>query len=257
VAVIAPVLSKGADTDADLDGVLARWERQSASARSIEAWFTVVRQVPTWDLPPATLKGWAKVVRPDKACLQLERTDAAPDESPGGGPAFVERYVCTGEKVYQYESGTRQLYIFPQEGQTRPGFEPTTWQEALRFVFGVKAEGLRDHYRVRLVKETPRAYLIQVLRRDDAGPSSVSRADIVLNRATLFPDSVRLFAPNGKDSHTLRITRVKRNGSVDPSYFHVRVSRDWTVVDFTGSTAPRAKPGQPLPPPIYSTPAGR
>jgi TIGR03009 family protein len=256
LALIAPGLSSGADAEGDLDAVLARWERQSASARSIEAWFTVVQRVPTWDLPPATVKGWAKVVRPGKACVQLERTESAPDESPeGGARTFAERYVCTGAKVYEYDSANRQILVFPQDTHA-PG-ESTAWGEAFQFLYDVKAEALRAKYRVKLVKETPKAYLIQVLRRDDAGPSPVTRADIVLDRATLFPESVRLFAPNGQDSHTFRFTKVKRDGPVNPSYFEVRLIRGWTVVDFTGTSRPRPEPGRPLPPPILSTPALR
>jgi hypothetical protein len=130
-ACLAPaaVLPGTAAAD-DLDGVLTRWERQAAGARTVEASFTLVRRSPGWD-DDLRLEGWARVAPPGKACVQVELTGAARDAAEAAGAsALAHRVVCTNEKVYEYDNATRHLYVFPRE---TPG-GGSSWEEASAFL---------------------------------------------------------------------------------------------------------------------------
>jgi hypothetical protein len=116
-------------------------------------------------------------------------------------------------------------------------------------LFGMKADEVKDRFRVRLIKQTAESDHLQLFPKR---PGGFTRFDLVLDRKSLLPSYLRLVDRNGKDTQTYTFTKARRNppGMTDAD-FRAATPKGWTVVDLRLPDLP--PPGAaPSGPPLQS-----
>jgi hypothetical protein len=243
--VPSPPIAERSTPD-NLRRLLARWERQCASNRAIEARFTLVKSYPAWDLVER-FEASAVLARPDKLYVNLVAVD------PSGAASrreFHHRIIGTGRRLYLVMNRTRQVVVVDSGAS---GGEGLIQSDLIALLFDLKADAVVKRYQVELVKETPQSYVLQFTPRASVVTADFHRLDVMLDRESLLPTNLRLVATNGKDTQLFKFTRVVPNPIVSDATFQPPELKGWSVVDMSSPDFPTARPASgPLPPPVYS-----
>jgi TIGR03009 family protein len=223
------------EAQARLDGILARWERQSADARTLDARFTRVDRSPDWQME-TRYEGRVLLRSPNKAYLNLVKAEPGRREA----RAFHERIVCTGERVYRYAAQTRQVFVAPlDEGEAGRVLD----EGPLPFLFNMRAEEAKARYRLVLDKQDVKRSLIQVYPLRSVDRARFYRVDVVLDRETSLPEVIRLVDPNGRDTQTYTFRDARRDAPIDASWFEPTIPKGWSVV--APNHGDPSRPGRP------------
>lgn len=238
----------------EMQQILAAWEKKSSQVKSLSVGFDRVDDSPAWG--QEMFKGQAMLQSPDLACLHFNKQVA---EAEGGKPAKYandERIVCTGEEVLQYKWDTQQVFIYPLDKQTQ---QKTLQQGPLPFLFNMKAAETTKRYDMALVGQNDKQYQIRIAPLLEIDRESFLIAELLLNKTTFLPDSLKLWSVNGKDTQKFTFTTVVANQPLDQKFFQKMKLAGWKeVVNPSGgegqaATAPsiRQAPGR------IATPAPR
>jgi len=231
---------------AELDWLLARWEQEGAKVKTFECDFTRFDWDRVWraDRPMHVVQGELKYAAPDKGMLRVkgELVDFRWDTGAAKGGRFVdgqmaERWICNGSSIFEYNFQNKQLV----EHRLPPDVKGTAISNSpLPFLFGAKADQLRERYFLRVV--TPegvkdRAWL-EAHPKFQADAANFRTATLILTLATMQPTAIRSVLPNGKSSTVYQFTEVGVNvrNLLDPlgvyknNWLFPRTPAGWTRV---------------------------
>ncbi len=237
--VVAPD-AKAAVAVQQMDDLLIKWEKQSAKLKSLDVKFKRVDHSPAWG-DNELYEGRAMLQSPNLAWLDFKKVGVDEHNKPKLVPH--ERIVCTGKEVWQFNSPTRQIFIFPLErGQQQRALE----EGPLPFLFNMKAGEAKKRYRMSLVAENASAYVVTVVPLLDIDKESFSKAIIQLDRAYLLPTNIVLFAPDEKSTQNYKFTDIKPNAVIPAANFHwTDLGPSWKVVRNPGGEGQVQNPRRP------------
>jgi TIGR03009 family protein len=206
-----------AGTPEQLNAHLAKWETEMSAVKSISAECSRtdvnrVRNVTT------QLTGEVK-------CLKVEAPGGKVDKLallrlvPKDNPEAYEKFICTGELLYQFSPREKTIYVHKLAGQVSD-------DNFLGFLFQMKAEALKKRYDLTLVfpkgpdDPTLQHYVyIDIKPRLEADKADFQRARLVLFKASYLPAQLWFEEPNG-NHHTWELSKVKANDpGVKPAEF--------------------------------------
>lgn len=194
--------------------LLTSWEGVSRSHESLYAQFTRTDRSPAL-VEPKVYEGQALLRKPNLACLDFQ--EVLKDRPK---PAFSQRIVCSGAKVYQFLGPTKQVFVYPlAEDERRRAIE----EGPLPFLFNMRVERALQRYTWRLLEERPAqgtkpaSYIIEIVPLVEIDLEEFSKALVMLNQESFLPEALQLFHPNGKDTKTFVFKKVERNGDGNPA----------------------------------------
>jgi TIGR03009 family protein len=165
-----------------LDALLLDWEAKMKAVTSLKA--QVSRQTEDPAFRTRTIfEGEAKYKKPNLAILDMRMR---------GRPDWIEKFVCTGNFVYQFVQDSKELRVHdlsPKPGQMSD-------DNFLSFLFEIKAAEAKKRYELSLFKE-PDAYYyyLKIVPRSPADRAEFQEAKLALNRVTMLPRTLILIDP--------------------------------------------------------------
>jgi TIGR03009 family protein len=196
-----------------MEAILRRWEAVSEQNVTLCAKFK--RTDSTKFGSVQKYEGEALFRKPNLACLEWKQV--VQDKDGNDKRVFTERIVCGGDKVYQMLGPTKQVmvYTLPHDERRR-----ALEEGPVPFLFNMRMDQAKSRYRWRLLREeaptkgTPGFYYVEIRPLHPIDMEEFSVAWVKLNQATLLPEALQLFAPNGgKDKRTYEFLDVERNGA--------------------------------------------
>ncbi len=217
-----------------MEQLLNLWEKQSALLKSLDVKFKRVDHSPAWG-DNELYEGRAMLQSPNLAWLDFKKVGVDKNNKPALVPH--ERIVCTGKEVWQYHSPTRQIFIFPLEKQQQ---QRALEEGPLPFLFNMRAGEAKKRYKMSLVAENEKTYMVTVIPLLEIDKESFSKAIIQLDREYLLPTNIVLIAPDEKSTQDYKFTNVKPNAVVDARNFICKpLDPPWKVVRNPGGDGPR------------------
>ncbi|MBL6711767.1 TIGR03009 domain-containing protein [bacterium] len=193
---------------AALDRLLAAWEQRSGAVNTWTCRF-YKWEYTAWSpagengdrLAFSESSGELKYAAPDKGLYRVrESRQWNPEnrryESIAGDAG--EHWVCNGTSIFEFRHAERQLKetVLPPEMQGK-----AISDGPLPFVFGAKAETLKQRYAMRLI--TPPGVNDQVwleaIPRWQADAANFSRVELILQARDLMPFAMQIYKPGGQD----------------------------------------------------------
>lgn len=191
-----------------LDRLLAAWEQRSSAVQTWSCRF-YKWEYNAWSpagengdrLAFSESSGELKYAAPDKGLYRVRESRQWNPESrryetiPGDSS---EHWVCNGTSIYEFRHAERQLKetVLPPEMQGK-----AISDGPLPFVFGGKAETLKQRYAMRII--TPQGVNDQVwleaIPRWQADAANFSRVELILQARDLMPFAMQLYKPGGQD----------------------------------------------------------
>jgi len=208
-----------------MEQLLILWEKQSARLKSLDVKFKRVDHSPAWG-DNELYEGRAMLQSPNLAWLDFKKVSV--DKQNKATLVPYERIVCTGKEVWQYNSPTRQIFIFPLEKMEQ---QRALEEGPLPFLFNMKAAEAKKRYQMSLVSENSANYLVKVIPLLEIDKESFSKAMIQLDRKYLLPTNIVLIMPDGKSTQDYKFSDVKPNAVVDARNFVCKeLDPPWKVV---------------------------
>jgi TIGR03009 family protein len=180
-----------------LDALLLHWENKMKSVDTLAGEITRMREDRVFRTRE-TFEGTAKYMKPNLALLDLHRTDKP-------APAIFERYVCTGNFLYEYKQAEKELRFHPLP---KPKAGQVADDNFLSFMFGMKAEDAKKRYDLKLVHEDKNYYYIEITPRSPADKQDFQKARLVLNRDSYLPRQLAFIDPTNNQT-TWDIPRIE------------------------------------------------
>lgn len=231
---------------ADLDWLLARWEQKGAKVKTFECDFTRFDWDPVWrpDRPMHVVQGELKYAAPDKGMLRVngELVDFRWDGGAAKGGRFVEgqmaeRWICNGSSIFEYNYQRKQLV----EHKLPPDVKGTAISNSpLPFLFGAKADQLRERYFLRVV--TPEGMKdqawLEAHPKYQADAANFRNATLILTLGSMQPMAIQSVLPNGRSRTVYHFDNVGVNvrNLLDPlrvfenNWLFPRTPTGWTRV---------------------------
>jgi len=233
-----------AQQQAELDWLLGRWEQEGAKVKTFECDFTRFDWDRVWrdDRPMHVVQGELRYAAPDKGMLRVdgELVDFRWDRGAANGGRLVdgqmaEHWICNGSSIFEYNFQRKQLV----EHRLPPDVKGTAISNSpLPFLFGAKANQLRERYFLRVV--TPkgmkdRAWL-EAHPKYQADAANFRTATLILTLANMQPLAIESVLPNGKSSTVYHFQKTKVNAKnlLDPfgvlgnNWLFPRTPAGWT-----------------------------
>lgn len=199
---------------------LKDWEQRSRTIKTLDARFIRTDINPLWN-KKKTYQGRALLQSPNFVFLNLELT------VPGKDPEFADRIVCDSKNVYQYAVANRiiQGYPLPKDQKAR-----ALEEGPLRFLFNMRADEINERYAIRLIKDEPQFFQLQIVPKLDRDRDAFSQAVVQLNAETFLPELMTLVLTNKKELQQYRFTSVVPNKEINPVNFKVTQPDKWKIV---------------------------
>ena len=191
-----------------LDRLLAAWESRNNSVRTWSCNFHKW-EYNAWSPLDATGErlaftestGELKYAAPDKGLFRVKESKQWNPESRRyeirGGEAG-EHWVCNGESIYEFRHTERQL----RETKLPPEMRGRAISDGpLPFVFGAKAETLKQRYWMRLITppDVRDQIWLEALPRFQADAANFSKVELILQARDLMPFAIQIHKPAGQD----------------------------------------------------------
>lgn len=214
---------------ARLDTLLQKWEQEMKNVQVLSAELTRTTLDKTYGKAD-TYSGTAKYMKPNLAALEMLKKDNA--------QAF-EKYLCTGQYLYEYAVATKQIRVHELP---KPVNGNVSDDNFLSFLFGMKAEEAKKRYDLRLVKEDQWYIYIEVLPKQAADKADFQKARLILNVNSFLPRQVWFEQPNGNEITwdipkltTGTDAKVQRSDFEPPR----TAPQGWTMVKAAKAEAPK------------------
>lgn len=198
--------------EAVLDRLLTDWQQMSANVKTFEAGFT------RWDYdgvfgvqnpgeaptPKRVVNGTLKYAAPDKGFYELS------DQT--------EKWICTGDAVFEFRADLKQVREHPLPPELRG---KAIADGPMPFVFGVEAAKMKARYWLRIItpqdKQADQVWL-EVFPRYAKDAANFAKIDVVLSFAhnngtvtKLEPFALNMHLPNGKDRTVYQFSNMQTN----------------------------------------------
>lgn len=244
-----------------LDDVLNVWEQRTAVVNQFQCDFKRWQYDPNQHAtaPVTIASGIIKFSKPDKGLLRVDElrsvtdnTSPTPQYQTNPRREFGEYWICDGSWVHDLDRNEKKAVRRQLPPEMRGN---QIHHSPLPFLFGVKADEIKQRYFVRTV--TPPAGNNDVWveawpkRPDDAG--NYSRVQIVLDRVDVLPKTMIVFMPNwtadkkhrevyefeNRDLVDGLLNKVKQH-LFNQDFISTRLGGDWEVTE-----VPWIEPGSP------------
>jgi TIGR03009 family protein len=176
-----------------LDGHLQKWEEKMKDVTTLAAQLVRIDKNNTMG-DVTKLVGVAYYMKDGKGPTALNL--AILELSPEGKKEFQERYVCTGDFIYDFKPGQKEIRYYevpkPKPGQVAD-------DNLLSLLFGMKAEEAKRRYALKLAKEDQYYIYVDIAPRSAADRSDFQRARLVLNKSTFMPRQLWFQHANGNE----------------------------------------------------------
>lgn len=175
-----------------LDWVLVKWEQSMTAIPSFEAQCKRTTVDKVFKATEVCL-GTAKYLRSKTdslASLELKKA---------GSKKILEKYVCTGTFLYQYDPALKVVRV-----QDMPKAPPgqVADQNFLSFLFGMKAVQAKQRYQLRYIpppKNDKWYYYVEIRPKNRQDRADFTRARLVLLRSNFMPRQLWFEQPNGSE----------------------------------------------------------
>ena len=245
---------------AKMERLLLAWEKQSSLLKTLDAKVFRRDYIVDWD-EYEYFEGRAIFQNPNQAFIDFRKIKQDKNKKPvkdAKTNAWVsapkERIVCTGDEVWQYDSDTKQIIIYPlDKDQAAKALE----EGPLPFLFNMKADDAKRRYHMSLVSEDDKTYGVKVTPKLDVDQASFSTAFVQLDRKYLLPVRIWLQSPDGKGQKDFQLSGIKPNAKIAEGTFVGKTDPSWKVVrNPDGDARPAAgvagragRPARGVPPP--------
>ena len=203
-----PALTK--EELAELDGILARWERESDKVTTLTATFTMWEYDAVWGkqaqagAPPEPKRqctGEIHFAAPDKGSYDI---------TTGG----EDRWMCDGKSIYEFDHKQQRLkeYRLPKEMQGK-----AITNGPLPFVFGAKAGAMKQRYWMRITTPAGKDKEIWIMAwpRWQQDAANLHHIEVILDATTMLPKALDLYDPNPQMHKVYVFSGTKVNGAWD------------------------------------------
>jgi TIGR03009 family protein len=227
-----------------LDALLLNWEQQM---RKVETIVAEVQRIETNKISgfTDTYVGSAKLMRPGYAALEMKKTT---------NPQIYEKYIATGNFLYEFNSIEKVVRVHEMPANPNGPAD----DNFLSFLFGPKAQMVKERYDLTLVKEDQWYYYLEIVPRLAADKAEFAKARMVLFVQGFLPRQLWFEHPNGNEVKW-DFPRVQANVPLDKREFTApQIPADWKVQRMQAQPQPQGQPqpqsqgqpqGQPQPQP--------
>lgn len=205
-----------------MEQLLGLWAKQSTRLKSLDVDIEQVKENKAWG--KTTYKGRAQFKSPNLASIFFQK-----EEEQNGVKKYVpdERIVCTGKDVWHYKWDTQQVSIYDLGKEVR---QRALQEGPLPFLFNFRADEAKKRYRMSLVREDEKSYVINVFPLEDLDKECFSQALIGLDKKLFLPNAIALMEADGKSVKKYRILKIGPNAAVnDENFKGKRPPQGWTV----------------------------
>ena len=234
------------------DTVLNIWENRTSKIDTFECKFARYVYEATVDPSnPSTIsQGFIRFKHPDKGVFKEDARSTLAGRKPDGSPDYKvdpkfpngDWWVCDGEWVHNLNRNDKKavrVQLPPELRGTNIPMSP------LPFLFGVKAQEVKQRYFVRWLPSPPGNNDVWIeawpKRADDAG--NYSRVQVALDRNDSLPNAMILFMPNfaannpNREVFNFSAREVNSNNLLDKikekvfmrAFIETEVGSDWVV----------------------------
>ncbi len=128
--------------------------------------------------------------------------------------AGLEHWVCDGKAIYQFQPKTKTLEITELPPEMRG---KAITDGPLPFLFGAKAETLRQRYWIR--ETTPQAEVgrqvwLEAWPKHAQQAANFQRVEVILGEKDFLPTGMQVYTPNGKDRTAYLFEERKINDKI-------------------------------------------
>ena len=200
-----------------LDALLGRWEQSMKDVSTLVAQCnrtTVNKTFQTTDV----FEGTASFMRPNMAMLEMQKKNK---------PDVYEKFVCSGNKLYEYSPQSRVVRV--HELPTPKNGGAISDDNFLSFLFGMKAEEAKRRYDLRLEREDQYYFYVMIFPRLPQDRADFQQARLVLVKQSFLPRELWFVSPNG-DEIRWDIPRIDNGARLNAATFlNPQLPPGWTM----------------------------
>jgi TIGR03009 family protein len=213
----------------ELAAVLDAWEKKTAT---LESFFALVKRTNVdKDLGARDEhRGFAMFTKADKkAGLQ-----AILDLTKDGNQQVIEKYIITGNNLYEYAQVNKALRVHPMPKDQPGGGQRDAF---LTFLFGMDVQQAKGRFKMHPDQHDENYHLILIEPLRAADKSDFTLARIALTKKTLILAEFWYRQPN-RTEVTWRVTDPQLNVNIPSKHFTPGVPDGWRL-EKTPAAAPR------------------
>lgn len=218
---------------AKMERLLQAWEGQSSKLKTLDAKVFRRDYIVDWD-EYEYFEGRAIFKNPNLAFIDFRKIAQDKNKKPLKDPKTnawksspKERIICTGDEVWQYDSDTKQIIIYPlDKDQAAKALE----EGPLPFLFNMKAADAKKRYHMSLISEDAETYGVKITPKLEVDQASFSTALVQLDRKYLLPVRIFLQSPDGKSQKDFQLSGIRPNAEVAKDVFVGKTDPSWKVV---------------------------
>lgn len=209
-----------------LDTLLKAWETKMQGLQTLYA--ETVHTSLDKTLGASKKKGggiW--FMKPNKARLELKNPEK---------PTDWERWICTGNAVYEYQPKQKIIRVYNIAPQNNGQGGQMGGGTFLELLFGMKAQVVQDRYQVRLIKDDDWWIYVEILPKLAVDKQEFSKAQMVFygekhpGNVGMLPRRLWFQAPNG-DEETWEFPKIMANpeGIKETNFVPPAKPEGWTI----------------------------
>jgi hypothetical protein len=241
-----PLLDPAAELKAreEMNALLDEWEKQNKKISSLDIEFERIDKAQAWG--DQYFKGRAMFKSPDLACLEFTKIkldakgkpimtvskDGKPTKAVEADP--TERIVFTTKEVLHYTWDDHKIFVYPLDSWVARMFRDS-FGCGLPFLLNVRAADMKELYKMTLLKQDVKEYLIQIEPKMDKNKKSFHKAYLWLNKETYLPDHLRVYPAGGNNRQEFHFSGGKSsihpNAALEDKFFAFRKIPGWKIVE--------------------------
>ena len=212
-----------------LDAYLTQWQQTMEGVQALSATLKRTEKDQVTDVQKE-YTGFTKYLRVSSG--GSTQNLALLEMTPKGKNDFSERFVCSGAFLYEFRPSEKEIRAHeipkPKSGQVSD-------DNFLSFLFGMKKDDAQKRYDLKLDHTDDNYLYVMIEPRYPADKVDFKRAQIVLNKKTMFPRRLWFEQPNSTET-TWDVLQIKNNDTtIDRREFDAPTPpKDWKMV-----TAPK------------------
>jgi TIGR03009 family protein len=203
-------------TQQKLDMLLNRWEQEMKAVESLVAQCNRTTVNKTFQATE-TYSGTASFLKPNMAMLDMKKQNR---------PDVYEKFICTGNKLYEFSPQNRAVRVHELPPPKQGG--AISDDNFLSFLFGMKAEEAKRRYDLRLEREDQYYYYVTILPRMPQDKADFQQARLVLVKQSFLPRELWFVSPNG-DETKWDIPRIDNGARLNAGHFNPQLPPGWTM----------------------------
>lgn len=212
---------------AELDKFLADWETKSEQVKLFQTSFVKFEYKPAWvnnnpNQPHSKSIGEIKYAAPDRGLLRETKRwqyvlNPATNKFDEKETDPDQYWTCDGNSVFEvHHKPEKKVIEYPIAPQNKG---KAITEGPLPFVFGAKAETLKNRYYLRLIPldpaKLPDTIMLEAIPKFQKDAANFSRVEIMLKGKDLVPFAMQIYDPEANPKNNSRTAIVFENPSVN------------------------------------------